>query len=276
MIKRRKLLRCCLFCSVILLFTVGNSAWAQNVSREAQKHMNRGMAAAKMANSPSEYEDAIRELEQAVSFAPDWPAPYFNLGYVQKEAGKYQDALNNYQKYLELVPNAPDAAQVQAEIDQIEYKLEKVSKAAKIRTYLEGEWMMNTMLQASRCCWPITFIVNGDSVEAYMPTTRSMGYIEEVTDYKTIPVKLNGGKIQFNVTLKQVYTEPGVYELMQTVNAKYDLNQVASGKMEGTLTFSSKSYNSDGSIWKDKNGTEKAYFTKGKHLDNPILRAILQ
>jgi len=276
MIKKIKLLRCCLFCSIILLLAVGNSAWAQTVSREAQKHMNRGMAAAKMANSPSGYEDAIRELEQAVSFAPDWPAPYFNLGYVQKEAGKYQDALNNYQKYLELAPNAPDAAQVQTEIDQIEYKLEKVSEVAKIRTWLEGEWNMTTMLNSTKNRWPITFILKGDSIEAYLPTTRFFSYDDRFADFKTIPIKQDGQTIQFSVALKEVYTEPGVSELMSTSKAQYTLDIITSDKMEGTQSHSSKSYNSDGSIWKDLKGTEKVYFYKGKHSDDGFISSLMR
>lgn len=121
----------CLFCIATLLMTVGNRAWAESVPREAQKHMNRGMAAAEMAKSPAEYEEAVREFEEAARLASGWPAPYFNLGYVQNETGNYQEALDNYRKYLKLVPNAPDAEQVQAEIDQIEYKLEKILETKK-------------------------------------------------------------------------------------------------------------------------------------------------
>jgi len=47
------------FLSVILLLAVGNSAWAESVPREAQKHMNRGMAAVEMSKSPAENEAAI-------------------------------------------------------------------------------------------------------------------------------------------------------------------------------------------------------------------------
>ena len=74
-----------LFCIAILLFAAGNSVWAQTVSREAQKHMNRGMAAVEMAKSPADYEEAIREFAQAARLAPRWQAPYFNLGYVQNK-----------------------------------------------------------------------------------------------------------------------------------------------------------------------------------------------
>ena len=276
MIKKRNLLRDCLFCIVILLVVPGNSTWAEAVSREAEKYMNRGMAAVETANSPDDYKSAIKEFEQAVRLAPRWPAPYFNLGYLHNKVGKYQEALNSYRKYLVLVPNAPDAAQVQKEIDQIEYRLEKVSGAAKIRSWLEGEWSMTTMLQASRSCWPITFIVNGDSIEAYMPITRSMGHDDKYTDYRTISIKQDVRKIQFNVVLKQVYLERGVLELMQTVNAQYTLNLITFGEMIGTQVFRSFSYNSDGSIWKDKNGTEKVQFNKGKHSDNGCLKSLMR
>ena len=135
MTRKSNFVKYCLFCIAILLFATENSTWAESVSREAEKYMNRGMAAVEMAKSPADYDEAIREFEQAARLAPRWPAPYFNLGYVQNKIGKYQEALNNYRKYLVLVPDAPDAAQVQKEIDQIEYRLEKVLKAEKIRNW---------------------------------------------------------------------------------------------------------------------------------------------
>lgn len=76
--------------------------------------------------------------------------------------------------------------------------------------------------------------------------------------------------------LKQVYLERGVLELMQTVNAQYTLNIITFGEMEGTQVFTSKSYNSDGSIWKDKNGTQKVHFNKEKHLDNFIHKSLMR
>jgi len=225
------LLRSTLFCTSILLFAVGGSAWAESVPREAQKHMNRGMAAAEMAKSPAEYEDAIREFEQAARLAPDWSAPYFNLGVVQKKAGKYQEALNSYRKYLELAPNAPDAAQVQAEIDQIEYKLEKVSEAAKIRSWLEGEWKSGMIMGPV----PVRFIVKGDSVNMYYPTTWNADDAVSM-DYETISIKQEGRKIRFTVVQKlktRDRREASLY-LAWKSNRQFNLNLIAPDKMEGT------------------------------------------
>jgi len=265
-----------IFCLIVLLIAIVNVSWADTIPREAQKHMNRGMAAVEVAESQSDYEDAISEFEQAANIAPHWAAPYFNLGYVLKETGKYQESIDNYKKYLKLAPDAPDKEQVLTEIDQIEYKLEKVTKAAKIKSWLEGEWVMYTKLQGEAAAWPITFTVNENSIIAYLPTTRSMGYVDKATDYETISVKRNGDKILFSVALKAVYTEPGISELLQTVNAEYELNQISFNEMKGTHKFSSKKFNSDGSIWSNKNGTEEAYFSKQKHSDNFFIRSLMK
>lgn len=103
-----------------------------------------------------------------------------------------------------------------------------------------------------------------------------MGHDDKYTDYRTISIKQDVRKIQFNVVLKQVYLERGVLELMQTVNAQYTLNLITFGEMKGTQVFRSFSYNSDGSIWKDKNGTEKVQFNKGKHSDNGCLKSLMR
>ena len=107
--------------SVLLLSTV--NAWA--VSEEAQRHFDRGMAAVEMAKSPDDYASAIKEFEQAIRFAPDWPDVYYNLGMVQEKAGKYRDAITSLKQYLRLAPNASDAATVKSLINKLEFKAEQ-------------------------------------------------------------------------------------------------------------------------------------------------------
>lgn len=256
MIKKRNLLRYCLFCIVILLIVPGNSTWAEAVSREAEKYMNRGMAAAEMANSPDDYKSAIKEFEQAVRLAPRWPAPYFNLGYVQNEAGNYEEALNNYRKYLKLVPNAPDAEQVQAEIDQIEYKQEQASEAAKIRGWLEGEWGSVTTGP-----FLVRFIVNGDSVNMYYPTTLKTFDRVSMADYETILIKQEGRKIQFTVVqkLKTKDRSGGAWYVLWEANTQFNLNLIAPNKMEGTFVYIRKAGHSGEIVYKSEG---KASFSK--------------
>lgn len=114
----------CLIGMVILLAWVSVTL-AGTVPEEARRFMTRGMAAVEMAKTPKDYERAVREFEQAAKLAPNWPDVYFNLGSVQVKAGNYGEAMRNYKRYLELAPNASDAAKVREELYKIEYRAEQ-------------------------------------------------------------------------------------------------------------------------------------------------------
>lgn len=107
-----------LFCGIALSF-------GQTVSEEARRHFYRGQAAVEMAKSPEDYAAAIEEFEQAARLAPGWPDPYYNLGLVQEKAGKFREAIVSLNRYLQLAPNAPDAAKIQEHIYKLEYKAER-------------------------------------------------------------------------------------------------------------------------------------------------------
>jgi hypothetical protein len=122
----------CLIGVVILVAWVSVTL-AETVSEEAQRYMARGMAAVEMAKTPKDYERAVREFEQAAKLAPNWPAVYFNLGSVQAKAGNYAEAMLHYKRYIELAPNAPDAAKVREEIYKLEYRAEQQMEKEKLR-----------------------------------------------------------------------------------------------------------------------------------------------
>jgi hypothetical protein len=105
--------------------TFSTRAFGQAVSDEAKRHFDRGMAAVEMAKSPDDFAPAIREFEQAVSLAPNWPDVYYNLGMAQEKAGKYSDAITNLKQYLRLAPNASNAETVKSLINKLEYKVER-------------------------------------------------------------------------------------------------------------------------------------------------------
>jgi hypothetical protein len=118
---------------VITILIVWNAvSLAETVSDEARRFMLRGMAAVEMAKTPKDYERAVREFEQAAKLAPDWPDVYFNLGSVQAKAGNYGEAVRHYKRYLELAPNASDAAKVRNEIYKLEYRAEQYSRVSEL------------------------------------------------------------------------------------------------------------------------------------------------
>lgn len=125
--------------SVLLLSSVN----AQTVSEEARRHIDRGQAALEMAKTPADLEDAVREFQKAAELAPDWPDPYYNLGMVQNKIERFDDALKNLTRYLQLAPNARDAQEVKQLINKIEYKKEKTEKERMDPNSLIGIWWVN-------------------------------------------------------------------------------------------------------------------------------------
>jgi tetratricopeptide (TPR) repeat protein len=111
--------------TIFILFCGIASSFGQTVSEEAKRHFDRGMAAVEMAKSPEDFKDAIKEFEQAIRLAPDWPDVYYNLGMVQEKAEKYSDAITNLKQYLGLAPNANDAEAVKSLINKLEYTAEQ-------------------------------------------------------------------------------------------------------------------------------------------------------
>jgi hypothetical protein len=115
-------------------------SFGQDVSEEARRHFDRGVAALEMAQSPADCEAAINEFEQAVKLAPDWPDVFYNLGIAQEKAEKYGDAVRSYQQYLRLAPNSSDAEEVKSLINKLEYRREKAEKERMDPNGLVGIW----------------------------------------------------------------------------------------------------------------------------------------
>jgi tetratricopeptide (TPR) repeat protein len=121
----------------LAIFTAG---YAQKVPDAAQRHMDRGQAAIETAKSDADFENAIKEFEQASRLVPDWPAPYYNLGMVQSKIERFDDALTNLTRYLQLAPQARDAAQVRTLINKLEYQRDKAVKERMDPNNLVGVW----------------------------------------------------------------------------------------------------------------------------------------
>lgn len=81
------------------------------VDETAAVHYNLGILLA----GDGEYERAVREFRAALTVRPDDADAHFNLGVVFAEhLGEPARAVPHFQRYLELRPNAPDAARVRA------------------------------------------------------------------------------------------------------------------------------------------------------------------
>jgi tetratricopeptide (TPR) repeat protein len=77
---------------------------------------------AKSAVGERNYDDAEDLYGEALDAAPWWPEGHFNRALVLSETGDYETAIVEMKRYLQLVPDAPDARAAQDKIYEWERK----------------------------------------------------------------------------------------------------------------------------------------------------------
>jgi len=181
-------MRTTLLClAIAFCFSIG-IANAQNIPDEAMHYFDRGQAAVEMANSPADYADAIKEFEKAATLAPNWPDIYYNLGFIQEKIGKYDDALRNLKKYLELSPNADDSRDVKRLVAKIEYTIEKTKKEYdKIKDFL-GTWDVFTYLDDVSWEKPAGMVFTFEKGALMCNTFTTAGIVSTQVDGKKLKI----------------------------------------------------------------------------------------
>jgi len=129
-------------------------AFAQDVSKEAQRYLIRGRVAMEDAKDLSGYRDAVREFKKATDLAPKWGAAWFNLGVAHEKAGDLTGAVSSYKKYVALSPNASDKATIETRIIRLEYRNEKaIEKKRKSENVAADRARKNRLVQPFRGAW---------------------------------------------------------------------------------------------------------------------------
>jgi len=67
-------------------------------------------------------DEALEDFNTSIEIFPYNPLAYLHRGDTFKKLGKNEDALEDYQPYLKLNPNAPDAEEVKKEIKNMQNK----------------------------------------------------------------------------------------------------------------------------------------------------------
>ena len=190
----------------------------QKVSDGARRFFDRGMAAVEMAKSNADYEDAIKEFEQAVRLAPNWPDVYYNLGMVQNKLERFDEALKNLKSYLRLAPDAQDSQAVKQLINKIEYKKEKVGKSKATLRALTLPGRLRKVSGDSPPTWPGEFRLINDKLEAAIYLRTGKTWIPVAFDGKHMTCEFtwhhcgferhNGCPYRVEVTSEIVSTSP--------------------------------------------------------------------
>jgi len=104
-----------------VLLCAATAGAQQAIPEAAKKHLLAGIDAIEKAKTPSDLDKAVDEFEAAAKIAPDAPEAYYFLGKtLSMTRGRTKQAVDAYNRYLVLAPNAPDAAKVKAEIAELE------------------------------------------------------------------------------------------------------------------------------------------------------------
>ena len=101
---------------------------APAIPEEAQKYMDRGLAAIEGGKGEEDFRAASAEFSKAVNLAPWLGDAYRNLAIAQDKSGQYDTALKNLRLYLLTSPLPADEAWAKSLINKVEYRKEKAAK----------------------------------------------------------------------------------------------------------------------------------------------------
>jgi tetratricopeptide (TPR) repeat protein len=91
---------------------------------EAERHMARGIAAFKGAQSVADYQDAVTEFSQATLVTPWYGDAYYNLGVAQDKAEQYDAALRSLKLAQLASPSSKDIKDLSY---QVEYRADRAN-----------------------------------------------------------------------------------------------------------------------------------------------------
>lgn len=211
---------------VVIFLVIAAGGCGQTTSEKARWHMIRGQAA--MAKTPADYEDAIREFEQAAKLAPDWPEIYYNLGVVQEKAKEYDKAIGNLEKYLALAPNAKDADVVRDLI----YKIEFLKERGWSMEDLVGTWVGPKEVGSLT----ISLKKSGERYPKRFPYQYQKGEFVVMPSWPSYRVHIHSAKFDGKqLIINLTHFRKSVVGYTPIRGEYYDLTMVFKGRMTGTV-----------------------------------------
>jgi tetratricopeptide (TPR) repeat protein len=115
----KSLLRASVF---VALSAFAASAFAGEVTPEAQEAARKTYQAGAQAYSDGHYKDAIDLFLEAARVAPN-PAFSYNIGLAYEQLGDHDNALRWYRDYLRELPEAPDRGDIEPRVREAEQRL---------------------------------------------------------------------------------------------------------------------------------------------------------
>jgi tetratricopeptide (TPR) repeat protein len=175
------------------------------VPEGARRYVARGTAAAKAAQSPSDFELAVPEFEHATNIAPWWDVAYFNLALVQDKVDDFRGAVANYNFYLSIDPNADNAQTIRTHIYELEFLAEQEAKHPRVRFVSSDDGIVKdkkTGLEWSQS--DNGFAVRGKDAKRYCENKRDGWRLPSVDELEGIDDKGGIGATQCGSEICQI------------------------------------------------------------------------
>lgn len=107
------------------LFCVATVAQAQEPERYDPYAAEKNIEVGKFYLKKKNYDAAIERFKQAIADRPGYALPHRLLGEAYEKKREYASAAEQYEKFLAIVPNSPEAADVRKRLDSVRKKIPK-------------------------------------------------------------------------------------------------------------------------------------------------------
>lgn len=180
---------------------------APAIPEEARRAFVRGNAAMSEAKTPEEYARAVQLYHEALSIAPWWGDPYFNLAKVRELRQEYDAAILGLRFFLLTGIAGNDARQAQDQIYVLEEKRDRRAKAdeASAREANSPQAREAALLQKVEGA---RFVNHSDLIKYGGPNYADIYEVKDGTLYKSLQIYSMGQAISVCV-----YNRPGLYSL---------------------------------------------------------------
>jgi hypothetical protein len=203
---------------------------ADKASEEARTYFLRAKMAIEMAKTPEDFAAAAEEYKKATDVAPNMPEAWYNLGTMQAKSGQIKEAIESFNRYLALAPQAADAARIKDEVIKMTYQLERMDKFRK----LNGRWVSSEGEMA-------IFLSEGSKLKI---TLQDKIYFTHSTEWRIaddLSANNDDEKNLYNYAAPIIVLEQNGAKLIGTMEIPTGLNlngcdlPVENNKAEGTL-----------------------------------------
>ena len=107
------------------LLCVATSPQAQEPERYDPYAAEKNIEVGKFYLKKKNYDAAIERFKQAIADRPGYALPHRLLGEAYEKKREYASAAEQYEKFLAIVPNSPEAADVRKRLDSVRKKIPK-------------------------------------------------------------------------------------------------------------------------------------------------------